>query len=117
MSIIKNIEILGAYDDEKPLIWPTPKSIAFLGKVARIKSITARTRGEDEKFAAEFLKERLKENLGKIPKSPDGVRIVFVKNTKKAYTGERYTVKFEDNTLTVTAGSRLALLSGACPEN
>ena len=111
--IIKNIEILGAYDDENPLIWPTPKSIAFLGRVARIKSITARTRGEDEKFAAAFLKERLVENLGKLPKSPDGVRIVFVKNTKKAYTGERYTVKFEDNTLTVTAGSRLALLYGA----
>ncbi len=110
---IENIEILGACDDKNPIVWPTPKSITYLGGKKKIKSITAKTRGEDEKFAASFLKERIVENLGKMPKDADGVRIVFVKNTKRAYDGERYTVSFSDNTITVTAGSRLALLYGA----
>jgi hypothetical protein len=108
-----SVEILGAYDDEKPLVWPTPKNIEYLGGFSKIKSITARTRGEDEKFAAEFLKERLAENLGKIPKSAEGVRIVFVKNTKSAYKGERYTITTEGDLITVTASSRLTLLYGA----
>ena len=98
---IQNIEILGAYDDKNPLVWPTPKSITYLGGRAKIKSITARTHGEDEKFAASFLKERIAENLGRLP------------NTKKAYSGERYTVETEGNTIIVTASSRLALLYGA----
>ena len=36
---ISGIEILGAYDDEKPLVWPTPKNIEYLGGFVKIKDV------------------------------------------------------------------------------
>ncbi|MBQ9806903.1 MAG: family 20 glycosylhydrolase [Clostridia bacterium] len=111
--ILTNLDVLGARDDETPFVWPQPKKICAEKKVDGIREIVASTADADESFAVEFLKERLTERHGKIPVSESGYRIVFVKDTTGAYNGERYTVKTEDKTVTVTAASRLALLYGA----
>lgn len=109
---LSNVEILGAYDDENPLVWPTPKSIEYLGGFVKIKDVISKNGDPDEEFAAEFLKERLTETLGDW-KSARGVVIVFDKKTAKTYDGERYTVKTVRGKITVSAKSRLTLLYGA----
>ncbi len=109
---IGDIEYLGAHDDGKPIVWPTPKSIEYLGDVVSIKEIVAVGEDEDEIFAARFLNERLTEKLGSW-KSDDGISVVFVKDETEAYNGERYTVKVKGDLLIVTAKTRLTLLYGA----
>lgn len=102
-------EIYGAHDDGKPLVWPTPKSIEFLGAYAKIKDIVAKSDDEDERFAACFLSERLKESFGNV-KCEKGVTIVIEKDS--SYTEERYTVTDEGEKITVKAADRLTLLYG-----
>ena len=108
---LEKIEILGAYDDEKPLVWPVPKNIEFLGGFVKIKDIVAKNGDEDELFAVEFLKERLTEILGEW-KSERGSVIVIDKRASKSYDGERYTVKCTRGKFTIAAKSRLTLLYG-----
>lgn len=109
---LSDIEILGAHDDGKPLIWPAPKSIEYKSKNVKIKSIAASSDDEDELFAAGFLTERLTETYGAW-KADTGVSIVFKKDESEDYDGERYTVQTIGNTVTVTAKTRLTLLYGA----
>ncbi len=103
------LEILGAYEDGVPLVWPTPKSVGACQGQANIKAIVAASDDADEVFAAAFLEERLTEKLGAW-KAEDGVTIVFQK--EPSYADERYTLTNRENTLTVTANSRIALLYG-----
>lgn len=107
---IKNIEVLGAYDNGVPLVWPTPKSLGSPRGYADITEVLASRYDKDETFAADFLKERLSEKLGSWKKD-NGVKIIMKKDS--GYSGERYTVKCEEDTVTVTARSRIALLYGA----
>ena len=109
---VNDIEILGAYDDEKPLVWPVPKNIEILGGFAKIKDVVSKNGDPDELFAVEFLKERLTETLGAW-KSERGNVIVFDKRSSKSYDGERYTVKTVRGKITVAAKTRLTLLYGA----
>ena len=109
---LSGMEILGAYDDEKPLVWPTPKNTEFLGGFVKIKDVVSKNGDEDEIFAAEFLKERLTETIGDW-KSERGSVIVFDKKTANTYDGERYTVKTVKGKITVSAKTRLTLLYGA----
>lgn len=109
---LNGIEILGAYDDEKPIIWPTPKNVEYLGGFAKIRDVISKNGDEDEIFAAEFLKERLTEAIGDW-KSERGSVIVFDKKASKSYDGERYTVKTVKGKITVSAKTRLTLLYGA----
>ena len=106
------VEILGAYDDEMPLVWPVPKNIEFLGGFSKIKDVVSKNGDEDELYAVEFLKERLAEQLGDW-KSEKGRVVVFDKKSSKSYDGERYTVKTSRERITVAAKSRLTLLYGA----
>ncbi len=110
---IFNIEYIGAHDDGKALVWPTPKSIEYLGDTVKIKDVVTLGEDEDALFAANFLKERLTEKLGAW-KSEAGVSIVFVKDDTEDYDGERYTVRVKgDDIIVVTAKTRLTLLYGA----
>ena len=107
---VSELCILGAYDDEKPLVWPTPKNMVALGGRVKIKEIVAASDDADESFAAEFLAERLSENLGKYT-CRRGVTVVLAKDA--SYKNERYTIECSDDKITVKAASRRALLYGA----
>ncbi|MBR5868973.1 MAG: family 20 glycosylhydrolase [Clostridia bacterium] len=108
---IHQIELLGAHDDGKPLVWPTPKSIEYLDGFVRIKDVVAKNEDPDEVFAAEFLKERLTEKLGDWA-SNTGITVVVEKCGHKSYDKERYTVKTTKNQITIRAKTRLTLLYG-----
>lgn len=105
-------EILGAYDDEKPIVWPTPKSIETLGGFTKIKDVVSKNGDPDELYAVKFLKERLTETLGDW-KSDRGSVIVFDKRKSKSYDKERYTVKTVKGKINIAAKTRLTLLYGA----
>ncbi len=110
---VGKIEFIGAHDDGRPLVWPTPKSIEYLGSTLKIKDVMTLSEDEDAAFAARFLKERLTEKLGAW-KSESGVSVVFVKDESDEYDGERYTVRMKsDDIMVVTAKTRLTLLYGA----
>lgn len=102
-------EFYGAYDDGNPLVWPTPKSIDFIGGYKKIKEIVTKSGDADEIFAANFLAERLSESFG-FEYSKDGISVVIEKDA--SYEDERYTVFTEDNKVTVKAKKRLPLLFG-----
>lgn len=106
---VSELCILGAYDDEKPLVWPTPKNMEALGGYAKIKKIVSASEDADEKFAAEFLDERLTENLGKYA-NRCGVTVVLEKDP--SYKNERYTVECTEDKIIIKAASRLTLLYG-----
>ena len=108
---ITSIEILGAEDDENPLVWPTPKSIEYLGGYAKIRDIVSKNGDPDEVFAAEFLKERLTETFGEW-QSKNGYVIEFDKRDVRTYNGERYTVNTVRGKIKVCAKTRLTLLYG-----
>ena len=106
---ISDFTVLGAILDERPVIWPTPKFISEKGETRRIREIVSFTDDGDECYAAQFLIEGLSEKLGEW-QDTDGVRVVF---KKEEYDAERYTVKYEDGTVTVSASKRISLLYGA----
>ena len=108
---LHKIELLGAHDDGKPLVWPTPKKIEYLGGFVKIKDVVAKNGDPDEVFGAEFLKERLTEKLGNWM-SPAGVTVMLEKCSHKSYDKERYTVKTTKKQITIKAKTRLALLYG-----
>lgn len=104
---ISQIEVLGAHDDGKPMVWPTPKSIEFGNKTLQIGEIVAASDDADEIYAAEFLKERLVEKLGKNYLKADGERIVI---RKENYEGERYTAGMAEGNSVLSGATRLTLL-------
>ena len=106
---LKSIEVLGAYDNDAPLIWPSPKKLGNIKETVGIADIKAAADDPDEIFAAEFLRESLCEKLGE-QKVGRGVTVIF----KKAdFEGERYTVQCSEKTVTVSGGKRISLLYGA----
>ena len=107
---VSELYVLGAFDDKKPLVWPTPKNIEALGGYVKIKEIVSASDDADEKFAAEFLGERLSENLGRYT-CRRGVTVVLEKDA--TYKNERYTVECSDGKITVKAACRRTLLYGA----
>ena len=109
---LESIEILGAREDGEPLVYPTPKSIEYLGGFVKIKDIVSKNGDADELFAVEFLKERLSESFGDWQSSRGSV-IVFDKRVSASYGGERYTVKSVRGKMKISAATRLALLYGA----
>jgi len=109
---LKSLQILGAHDDGKPLVWPQPKSLSVCKERTPIGSIEAQSSDPDECYAATFLRERLAERYG-ISEAEGGMRVRLVKDTSCAYDRERYTLHTEGDTVTITAASRLALLYGA----
>jgi hexosaminidase len=108
---INSVEILGAQDDEAPLVWPTPKSIEYLGGYVKIRDVVSKNGDPDEVFAAEFLKERLTETFGDW-QSKRGYVIEFDKRDVRTYQGERYTVNTVRGKIKIAAKTRLALLYG-----
>ena len=107
---LSDILVLGACEDGKPLIYPTPKSASFSGEKRKIKSISAKRDDSDELYAAEFLRESFDERVFGW-QSEDGVEVVFEKDS--SYKDERYTVDYKDGKITVKAATRITLLYGA----
>lgn len=106
---LRDLDILGAYDDEAPLVYPTPKSIDALGGRVRIKEIVSASDDTDESFARDFLIERLSEKLGKYS-SGSGVTVVIEKASD--YKKERFTVMTSDKEIRIRAAGRLPMLWG-----
>ena len=96
-------------DDEEPFILPKPKKLEYSDK--RVKIGTLSTSSSDGMFAADFLTDSLKERYEPLPEG-DGIDLSF--EISKEYESERYSVLVTEGEATVTAGSRLALLWGAC---
>ena len=106
---VSELCVLGAYDDEKPLLWPTPKNMEAIGGYVKIKSIKSAKCDADECFAVDFLTERLEEKLGKAT-ARCGATVVIEKD--ESYKKERFTVETTENEIKIKAASRLALLWG-----
>ena len=106
----KGAEIFGFYpDDEEPFILPTPKKLAYSGERVKIGALSASS--VDAMYAADFLTDSLEERYATLPKG-DGIALAF--EIAKDYDDERYTVSVTDTEASIKAGSRLALLWGAC---
>ncbi len=108
--MLKELRISGAYEDGKPLIWPTPKKASFGEQTVKISKIT--TDGSDDGvYASRFLAEALAEDFGEGCFSELGVPLKI--KTDRSY-GERLTVSVTEGGATITAGDRLTLLRAAC---
>ncbi len=105
-----DVEILGSFDDAKPLVFPTPKKQAAFKGYTKIKDF--KYTNDDEHAAAQFLYDRLKERY-ETPLSDKGVTVTFILTDDPEFAGERYTVRVIDSEIIVTAASRLALMYGA----
>jgi len=112
VTVGDDITVLGMYDDERPLIWPEPKSLEASGEYVQIASVISAFDNDDEKFACQFLCDRLDEISPEII-DENGVAVTFIKTDSAEYAGERYTVDVSEDGVVITAGSRLALLYGA----
>jgi len=103
-------EIYGFLPDEnEPLLFPFPKAADYEDETYLIGEITGE--GEDGLFAADFFKESLTERLEELPHG-DGIKLSFA--ICPEYENERYTVSVTGAGAYVKAGSRVALLWGAC---
>lgn len=99
------------YDDNAPLVWPTPKKATYGDGHVKVASIEA-GRGEDAKYAAKFLGELLEERLGNVYDA-SGVKVTVKQSSAKAYDNERYTVEVAEDGITITAAKRITLLYAA----
>ncbi len=104
------VDILGSFEDAKPLIFPTPKKQAAFKGYTKIKDF--KYTNDDEHAAAQFLYDRLKERYDE-PLSDKGVTVTFKMTDDPGFSGERYTVRITDTEIIVTAASRIALIYGA----
>ncbi len=95
-------------EDGEPLIWPTPKRKSFGEGTVKIAKINAGD-GEDARYAAEFLRERIKERFGDIY-SEDGITVTLMTSKSKMYASEHYTVSVSEECAELVGGSRLTLL-------
>ena len=107
---IADIEVLGAREEDTPLVWPTPKSIRFGKKCLQIGEICAKTEDADEAFVAAFLKESLTERFGEHFFVRGGERVVV---EKAPYFGERYTVSAKEGEIVLSGARRLSMLYAA----
>lgn len=112
ITIGDDFTVLGMYDDEKPIIWPEPKSLEATGEYVSISGIQSAFGDADEQFACGFLKDRLYEISPEIF-DENGVDVTFIKTDSEEYAGERYTVDVSEDGVVITAGNRLSLLYGA----
>lgn len=103
---LSDIDVLGAYGDKEPFLWPSPRSIAPIGKTLRIREIASATDDPDEVFARDFLCEGLHEKLGSF-EAEDGITVLIKKSELE---GERYTVSRVGSTVTLSASKRISLL-------
>lgn len=101
-----DLEILGYREDGNPYIYPTPKSVKFLDGYEKIGNVIAKNSTNDEKFAADYLKEELAYlNQGT---SKNGILTVL--EVDASFERERYTIEYSQEALTLRSGSRIGLL-------
>ena len=103
-------EIYGfAPDDSTAFLLPRPKVYSACDRKIKIGKIVGD--GDDGIFAADFTEKALAERLENLPDG-DGATLRY--EICKEYGDERYTVSVTESATTVKAGTRLALLWGAC---
>ena len=108
--IIGDVDIYGMLcDDTDAFILPRPKRLEI--SASRVKIARVSGDGNDAVYAADFLIESLAERYGFV-KGDEGASVRFALNTE--LDDEHYTVDANEGEITVYAGSRLALLWGAC---
>ncbi|MEA4824505.1 MAG: family 20 glycosylhydrolase [Clostridiaceae bacterium] len=100
-------EVLGAYEDDAPFVFPTAQSLTVTpGAPVRLGEIRASS-SVDTAFAADYLLGRLPERFGDWF-SPAGVPVTLC--IDESYQNERYRVEITSTGVTLTAGARLPLL-------
>ena len=99
-------EVLGAYDDGAPAIWPAAKKVLSDSKTVAIGKI-AHSTDSDEAFAADFLDLALYEELDE-PFSSDGVEVRFEKAGELA--NEEYHLNISEEGVLIRAADRLGML-------
>lgn len=95
-------------DDDKPLLWPTPKSAEYSEGYVKIAELTS-DGTEDAEYAKKFLGEVLAERFGDVL-DPAGVKVKLVISNSEDYKDERYTVSVTRDGITLTAATRITLL-------
>lgn len=106
----KGAEIYGFLpNDNDPFLLPIPKTVKYGDQALLIGNITADS--PDGLFAVEFLKDSLRERSEELP-CGNGIDLKF--SILSEYANERYTINVSENGAEVKAGSKLALLWGAC---
>ena len=96
-------------EDGDPCLLPSPKNIKIENKRVKMGSFSASS--VDGMFAVDFLTDSLGERHESLP-GGEGVELSF--NVSPEMEAESYTVSVTEKEATVIAGSRLALLWGAC---
>ncbi|MBE6656018.1 MAG: hypothetical protein E7609_03985 [Ruminococcaceae bacterium] len=104
------LDVLGAQNDGKPMVWPTPKNIEYGEKCLQIGKICPASDDEDELFVAKFLEERLEERFGKDFFQADGECVVI---KKEDFKDERYTVTVREGNVVLSGGKRISMLYAA----
>ena len=97
------------YNCDTPLLFPFPKTYEICGEDVAIGTVEGE--GEDGAFAKEFFLSGLTERYAKLPMG-EGICLSF--GICEDYDEERYTVTVNSTEASVRAGSRRALLLGAC---
>ncbi len=110
---IKTFDIFGGINLEGT-VWPIPEKFEFKDGMYDLSLITSiSATNEDEVFAAEYFKERLKENTGKdIEVVSDNADITLT--TLEACDKDRYTLKSQSGKCEISGTGRRGLLFGLC---
>ncbi len=109
---LSSVVIYGAYEDGKPLLFPTPVSYSRKKGSVTISDIVCANSTEDELAAKKFLEEKLDEYWPGWM-DPDGVKVYLYLDDSEDYKGERYTVSVKNDGITLMAGCRLSLVYAA----
>lgn len=111
--VIQKLQVWGAWDLENA-IWPTPSNATYLDDIfplENLKTICAVT--EDEKFAAEYFCEKLKENTGYAPDvSENGGELVLHADASEGceFGKDTFVLDIQNNQGQITASNRRSLL-------
>lgn len=104
-------EIAVCRREDSPFTWPMAKTLMAGEELVRISDIKTATAHEDEKAAADLLRERLTERFGQLNEGGVCATLVLAAD---GYDGERYTVDCTKNGIVLTAGSRFMLMYAVC---
>ena len=114
--IIQKLQVWGAWDLENA-VWPTPSKASYSEDVFPLESLkTIQAVTEDEKFAAQYLCEKLKENTGYAPViSETEGELVLHANTveKNELCKDAFTLNILKDHGQITASNRRSLLYAA----
>ena len=114
--IIQKLQVWGAWDLENS-VWPTPSKAVYSEDIFPLENLkTIRAVTEDEKFAAQYLCEKLKENTGCSPAVSDteGELVLHADTSEKnEFSKDTFVLDILKDHAQITAANRRSLLYAA----